>query len=86
VVNIFFDDMLYTRISQAPLVTRETLFGNLGGTFGKLANFLLRFMFKYYIDWYLKGFLWVSKFAISMNKFYKSLILACKQIIFISAK
>jgi hypothetical protein len=86
VVNIFFDDMLYTRISQAPLVTRETLFGNLGGTFGKLANFLLRFMFKYYIDWYLKDFLWVSKFAISMNKFYKSLILACKQIIFISAQ
>lgn len=44
-VNIFYDEMLYTRISQAPLVSRETLFGNLGGTFG-LSKFSLSKLIK----------------------------------------
>ena len=30
-VNIYYNDMMYTRINQNPAVTREALFGNLGG-------------------------------------------------------
>ncbi len=30
-VNIYYNDMMYTRIKQNPSVTREALFGNLGG-------------------------------------------------------